>query len=58
MKTYQLSKLDFDVLDKLMANVLGNRTTQVLTAHDIARIDKLKDRFAGAFSGWLEAEEI
>jgi len=54
---YELSKPDFDVLDKLMANVLGNRTKQILTAHDIARIDYLKDKFAGAFSCTIETEE-
>jgi hypothetical protein len=57
MLKYELGKPDFDVLDKLMANVLGNRTVQVLTAAEIARIDYLKDKFAAAFSCTLETEE-
>lgn len=57
MLKYELGKPDFDVLDKLMANVLGNRTVQVLTAAEIARIDYLKEKFAAAFSCTLETEE-
>ncbi len=57
MTKYELSGPDFEVLDKLMANVLGHRTQQVLTAADIMRIDRLKDRFAAGFTAWIETEE-
>ena len=57
MKTYEISRTDFEVLDKMMNNVLGNRPKHILTVGEVARIDKLKDKFAGAFSCSLETEE-
>jgi hypothetical protein len=57
MQKYELSKTDFEVLDKLMANVLGHRTQQVLTVNDIAAIEFLKEKFGLGFSATIEIEE-
>jgi len=57
MLKYELSKPDFEVLDKLMANVLGHRTQQVLTINDIATIEYLKEKFLNGFSATIETEE-
>lgn len=57
MKQYELSLYDMEALRKIMDNVLGHRTTQVLTSHDIAVIDQLRDRFEAAHTVWIETEE-
>lgn len=57
MTKYELSRYDFETLSKVMANILGHRTTQVLTAHDVATIDRLRDRFETAHSVTIETEE-
>jgi len=57
MLKYELSKTDFEVLNKLMANVLGHSTQQTLTVNDIATVEFLKEKFENGFSATIEIEE-
>lgn len=51
MKTHELSKYDFEVLDYVLANVKSPNPVAA------ARIEMLKDLFAKAHTGWLEIED-
>lgn len=57
MQKYELSKYDFEALDKLMANAIGDRPKQLLTTIDIVTIEMLKERFVKAHSATIETEE-
>lgn len=57
MQKYELSLWDFEVLDKLMSNVLGHKPQQEWTAVELARVEQLKDRFQSAHTAWIETEE-
>jgi hypothetical protein len=57
MQKYELSKYDFEALDKLMANAIGDRAKRPLTTIELVTIERLKDRFAGGFTTWIETEQ-
>ena len=54
MKTYELSKYDFEVIDAAFQRVM---VVGGLTPTHFCRIDQLKDKFAKAHTGWLEMED-
>lgn len=57
MQKYELSNYDFEALDKLMANAIGDRPKQPLTTTELVTIERLKERFVKAHTGYLETEE-
>lgn len=57
MLKYELSKYDFEALDKLMSNVLGYPNQKIMTASELAVLDQLKDKFAAGHTAYIEIED-
>ncbi len=53
MEKYELSKIDFEMIDHAFKALLQSRPDPVV-AH---KIDDLRDKFRDAFTGWLGIEE-
>lgn len=57
MNKYELSKYDFEALDKAINNVLGYNSKKVLTTTDKVTLERLQEKLAGGFTAWIETEE-
>jgi len=57
MTQYELSKYDFEALDKLMANAIGDAPKQALTVLDKVTIERLKEKFVKGHSATIEMED-
>ena len=54
MNKYELSKYDFELLDRMLGNLIRQG---MATALERQRAEILKDKFAAAHTGWLETED-
>ena len=57
MIQYELSKYDFEALDKAINNVLGYNSKKALTTTDKVTLERLQEKLAGGFTAWIETEE-